>query len=155
MKYSEMKDRQAQALTALYLSIVSVRTREDHEFSAAGLRLLVVGNSGGIALLGSFMVSMANRGAGYRVYVPPLTCFVVGAVLAALTYIPLIIVAGEAARHFGATMEKFFQDQLPSEQLQNYGFSSRGRRIALTLLTLSILCFFSATVWTLTLLLRS
>jgi hypothetical protein len=154
MKYSELKERQAKALTSFYLAIIAVKSREEQEYSKSGLQLLVVGNSGGIALLGAFMLNLAARGESYRPYVAPLALFVLGAILASLMYVPLIAVANGAVSHLGNSLEKFFKDELSAEQLQSYGFNAVGRIVLLILLVGSIGSFFTAVVWTLVSLLR-
>lgn len=141
MKFSDLSDRHADAIASLYLKIAEIKAAESQELARAGLRLLVLGNGAGILLLATFMGVIVQKGEPLSDLVTPLVWFLVGTILSALIYVPLIVVARDAANHLGTSIENFFKDKIELEELQSYGLTKRGAKIVNGLLMLSLFCF--------------
>jgi hypothetical protein len=146
MKFSEITDRKAEALKSLYLTILSIKVQEEQELTRSGMKYLLFGNTGGIALLTTFFARLSEHNLSASAFKSSLVLYVLGAFLAAFIYLPLIGVASNASSHYGDIIEKFFRDELNLENMQGYGFTPRGRIIVLSLLGSSITSFAIATI---------
>jgi len=141
MKFSQLAERNAQAIADFFIKVAEIKAAQSQQLAQDGLRLLVLGNGAGVAILATFLGIIVERGEPVDDLLAPLISFLVGATLAALMYLPLILVADSAAKHIGESIENFFKDKLDVEQLQGYGLSKRGIIILNALLLLSIVCF--------------
>lgn len=111
MRFSQLPERQANAIAEFYLKVAEIKAAESQDLSRSGLQMLVIGNGAGIAVLTTFMGVIVQKGESLSDLIAPLTAFLAGATVAALMYLPLIQVARDAANHIGTSVEAFFRDQ--------------------------------------------
>lgn len=141
MKFSQLASRNAEAIAEFYVKVAELKAAQSQQLAQDGLRLLVLGNGAGVAVLATFLGVIVERGKPIGDLLSPLIWFLIGATLAALIYLPLIAVADRAAKHIGESIENFFKDKLELEQLQGYELTKRGVLVVNALLLLSIICF--------------
>lgn len=140
-KFREFDDDQRTVFKELLFRGIDRRIKEDMEYTSHVFKFLVLGNGAGIALLASFMGVVAGRGNPLDALISPLWKFLLGAVLAALIYAPMMAVATEATTKTLAEAVEFFQNRIEFEAMQGWGLSKRGRRVVAWLMALSLICF--------------
>jgi hypothetical protein len=121
MKFSELPDKQTNALIEFYARITDICSQEARSYSLAGFRLLLLGNSAGVAFLATTLAGLYTANASREDLILPLILFLVGVLFAGLAYLPVIGVASNAAKHIGESVEKFIKDELDLEELQGWG----------------------------------
>ncbi len=141
MKFSQLDARNAEAIAGFYIKIAEITAAQSQQLAQDGLRLLVLGNGAGVAILATFLGGIIQNGKPVDDLLVPLIWFLIGVVFAALVYLPLIVVASDTAKHIGEGIEKFFKDEVNLEELQGYGLTKRGVFLVNTFLLLSIICF--------------
>jgi hypothetical protein len=144
-KFKEFDDDQRGALKEFLLCALDRRVKEDMENTNHAYKLLALGNGAGIALLASFIGVVAGRGQEVGDLVAPLWKFLLGCVLAALIYAPLMAVASQAVTHQANQAIQFIRNEIDLEQMQGWGLSKRGR-LVVSILALSSLALFIAGV---------
>lgn len=149
MKFSQIPERNAEALRTFYLTVAETTASESQRYSHEGLRLLLVGNGAGIAVIASLSSGYLAAGGKFGELAAPVIAFLIGTLLAGLAYIPLIAVSGNAASHIGRALEAFFQDQYEVEELQSWGFTKGGRILLLSLFAAALLSFLVGMILTL------
>ena len=95
MKFQEMNGQQQDAMKQVMLIALNVRTQEEQKYTHEFYRLLVLGNGMGIVLLATFMGAVVHNNRQVSMLRTPLIMFFIGALLAALVYVPLSLVAGQ------------------------------------------------------------
>ena len=71
----------------------------------------------------------------------PLIMFFIGAILAALVYVPLFAVASQATTNITNQVTAFFLNKREFEELQGYGLNCAGRIVVYVLLLSSSIMF--------------
>lgn len=140
-RFRDFDDDQRAALKELLLRAVDRRVKEDMEYTNHVYRFLVLGNSAGIVLLASFIGVVAGRGHEVGDLVVPLWKFLLGCVLAAFIYAPLMGVAAQAVNHQVNQTVQFFRNELEFEAIQGWGLTKKGR-VIISILALSSLASF-------------
>jgi len=141
MKYSQLATKNGEAIASFYIKITEMCGNDSRQLTREGLRLLVLGNGAGVAIIATVLGIIIQRGEPIDNLPVPLVIFIIGTALAASVYLPLIAVATDTAKHIGESIEKVFRDELDLEHLQGYGFSKRGIVLVRVLLSLSIVSF--------------
>ena len=146
MKFSDFSDREAQALVTYYTQLLTVKAQEDQSYNQAGVRLLLLANGAGIALLGTFVGGLAQAQTPLTPFILPLICFLTGLITGGLLYLPLMAVSSNAITVMGQNIELFITNKKNIEELQYYGFNRRGRIIMLSIALISMGSFVAG-VW--------
>ena len=141
MKFQEMTREQQEAFSRLLLSIVSIKSQEEQQFTQQFFRFLILGNGTGIVLLATIMATIAGDEAQLMALAAPLVKFFVGAILAALVFFPLMAVANQATIYIGGQVTKFFLNELDIEEFRGYGLNKLERFVINILLIGSLLTF--------------
>lgn len=147
-----MSEAQQAAFRDFLGTVINIKSQEEQKYIHDGYRLLVLGNGAGIAILATFMGSLASHGNKISGLIVPLTLFTMGVVLAALTYVPLIAVSNQATVNVTNQVTEFFLNKKDVEALQGYGFTKKGRLILAILLVGSFIMFCVGTYMCLSLL---
>lgn len=142
MKFQEMDEKQKDAIKDVILIALNVRTQEEQKYTHESYRLLVLGNGMGIVLLATFMGAVVPNNGQVTMLKTPLIMFFIGALLAALVYVPLTAVASQATNNITNQVTEFFLNKKEFEELQGYGLNCAGR-IVVNVLLLSSLVMFS------------
>ena len=140
-QFKDFDDDQRVALKELLLRAVDRRVKEDMEYTNHVYRLLVLGNGAGIALWASFIGVVAGRGHPVGDLVSPLWKFLLGCVLAAFIYAPLMGVASQALNHQVKQTVQFFRNELEFETIQGWSLNKKGRILVGVLALSSLVCF--------------
>jgi hypothetical protein len=126
MKFSELPERNANALLELYQSALNQKRADAQHMLMQTLRALIVGNIGGVALLMTFVVAAAEKGSDLSIFFGPVWTFLTGIGFGAFASFMLFVVATNSFEHTANMLEKFVKDQLDVDDLIGYGFSRRG-----------------------------
>jgi hypothetical protein len=142
MKYKEMSEEQKEAFRQYFIDVLRIKSQEEQQYVQQAYRLLILGNGTGIVLLATFMGALAGKAANFHLLVAPLTKFFIGAIFAALVYIPLMAVSNQATITIAKQITDFFLNKKDVEEIQGYGFNKIGWCVVRTLLILSAVAFF-------------
>jgi hypothetical protein len=141
MKYNEMSDEQKEAFRGLFLMALTVRTQEEKHYTEQFLRLLMLANGTGIALLASFMGALIRDTQQIAQLKTPMIIFLAGTFVGALVYVPLMDVASAATFNITTQVTDFFLNQKEVETMQGYGLNRVGRAVVRLLLFSSLVLF--------------
>ena len=95
----------------------------------------------GIVLLATFMGAVVRNNAQVSMLRTPLIMFFIGALLAALVYVPLSAVASQATTNVTTQVTELFLNKKEFEELQGYGLNCAGRVVVNILLLSSLIMF--------------
>lgn len=140
--FRDLDADQKDAFKELVLRAIDRRVREEIEYTNQVNRLLLLGNGAGVAILVTFMGSVASHGNPLAEFAAPLWKFFIGCVLAALIYLPTLAVASQATFHIEKQAMSFFQNEIDLDTLRGYGFNRFGQWV-ISSLSLASLLFFS------------
>jgi hypothetical protein len=141
MKYKEMSDEQKEAFRGFLLMALTVRTQEEKQYTDQFLRLLMLANGTGIALLASFMGALIRNTQQIVQLKTPMIIFLVGTFVGALVYLPMMSVAADATTNITTQVTDFFLNKKEIETMQGYGLNRAGRVVVRLLLFASLVLF--------------
>jgi hypothetical protein len=147
MKFDQMTPEQQEAFRDAFLTIISVKSQEEQRYTEQFFRLLVLGNGTGVVLLATFMGALVHNNGAVGSLRTPLIIFSIGAILAALVYVPLMLVANQASIAIFQQITEFFLNKKDVETIEGYGFNKRGSVVVFSLLISSLLAFVIASVF--------
>ena len=146
MKFSELPEAQSKALTDFYGRIVDALAQEQRAYSLAGFRLLLLGNSAGVALLAGKFAGLYSTNASQTDLVTPLIFFLVGVFAGGFAYWPVIAVASGTARHIGDSVEKFIRDEIELEDMRSWGHNKLSTFLLMLFVWSSLICLIIGTI---------
>jgi len=141
MKFKEMNDSQQDAIKEVLLIGLNVRTQDERKYTYEFYRLLALGNGMGIVLLGTFMGAVIDKSGQVSMLRTPLILFCIGALLAALVYVPLFSVANAATVNVTEQVTEFFLNRKEFETIRGFDLNCAGRVVVLVLLFSSLTMF--------------
>jgi hypothetical protein len=141
--YRDLDPDQKEAMQSLLLLGIGRRISDETGYTNQVLRLSVISNGAGIALLATFMGAIFASESPDINLTGPLWKFLFGSIMAAFTYVPLMAVASNATTRAGENVAAFFQNQIEFESMKGYGLNRLGRNTVRALM-LGSLTFF---VW--------
>lgn len=141
-KFRDLDDNQKSAFQELIYLGIERRIKEEIDYTSQLLRLLLLGNGTGIALLFAFMGAIAASGNPVSELVSPLWKFFIGAFFASLIYAPLFAVAVQATNHTITQTIDFLQNKIDLEEMQGWGLTKTGVIFIQILASISLILFF-------------
>ena len=92
-------------------------------------------------LLATFMAALVQTKERLHLLRAPLIVFAIGACLAALAYVPLVAVSGQATNFIYSHVTEFFLNERDTKDMTGYGFNCAGRIVVFALMICSLICF--------------
>ena len=74
MKFSQLDARNAEAIAGFYIKIAEITAAQSQQLAQDGLRLLVLGNGAGVAILATFLGGIIQNGKPVDDLLVPLIC---------------------------------------------------------------------------------
>lgn len=146
MKFSQLSDQQAHALSQFYMLIVQTTVNDSQEYVRHGSRQLALGNGAGVLILTTFMAAIVQKGDSLSYLLVPLLLFIIGTVSASWLNFPFIRFMGESSKHFAVSTELFFRDKIDIEELVGYEFTSKTIKQIGWAIRISIGCFITGII---------
>lgn len=140
-KHDELTDEQRATVRELLAAATSRRIQDETTYTNQVFRLLILGNGAGIALLATFMGAVAAAGNPIGDLAGPLWKFLLGAILGAGVYVPLMAVASQATTHNEKQTLAFLKGEIDLENLQGWGLNRAGRIVVRLLAFSSFIVF--------------
>jgi hypothetical protein len=147
VKFSELSERNAQALIELYSAALNQSRADSSQLLNQTFKALILGNLGGVALLMTFATVAAQKDAALSMFLGPVWVFLIGAGCAALSNFVLVSVSLGSTDHLAKELEAFAKDEKGTDELKGYDFSRRGRGVFFVSAGLSVCALIVGAIW--------